>query len=216
MAKRILSWDDVTPVWVTALLRESGHDVTVSSLTATPIGTGQVGATYRYGLTYEGDRGSAPASIVGKFESGNETSRETGKLTLTYLREAGFYRNFAGTKPLPVPHKLLIDFDAESHDFALIMDDLPDHYAGNQLKLPTQREGELAMDAAAAFHAAWWGDPMLDTQDWLNGSAAAIPPFDSDDYYATLWPTFCDRYGDRVTPAMRSVGDSFLGKVKLW
>jgi aminoglycoside phosphotransferase (APT) family kinase protein len=34
--------------------------------------------------------------------------------------------------------------------------------------------------------------------------------------YNMFWPAFCDRYGDRVTPLMRQVGDAYLGKVGDW
>ncbi len=214
MADEIPALADLTPGWLTELLRGCGHDVTIAGVAAKPIGTGQVGATYRLALSYEGERAGAPASLVAKLPSNDPLSRATGKSHLTYLRESRFYQQFAGKKPMAVPRHLFIAFDNESHDFALVMHDLPRHSSGNQLATPTLAEARLAMEAAASIHAAWWGDPMLDTLDWLNGTKAVPPPLDVDALYTMFWPTFCDRYGMRVSGEMKDVGEAFVGKVR--
>lgn len=205
MTNAVLTLDEITPEFLSKLLQRD-----VASLTAAPIGTGQVGATCR--LTLQGD--NAPETIVAKLPSNDELSRTTGKSHLTYLRESRFYQQFAGRKPMAVPDHLYIAFDEDSHAFTLIMHDLPRHRAGNQLVEPTREEALLAMDAAASIHAAWWGDPMLDTLDWPNGTRAAPPPLDVDALYQMFWPAFCDRYGERVTADMHTVGERFLGKLR--
>jgi hypothetical protein len=205
MTNAVLTLDEITPEFLSKLLQRD-----VASLTAAPIGTGQVGATYR--LTLQGD--NVPETIVAKLPSNDELSRTTGKSHLTYLRESRFYQQFAGRKPMAVPDHLYIAFDEDSHAFTLIMHDLPRHRAGNQLVEPTREEALLAMDAAASIHAAWWGDPMLDTLDWPNGTRAVPPPLDVDALYQMFWPAFCDRYGERVTADMHTVGERFLGKLK--
>lgn len=203
MSYAVISLNQITAEWLSQLLQTK-----VSHVSALPIGTGQVGATYR--LTLTGDE--VPETLVAKLPSNDELSRATGKSHLTYLRESRFYQQFAGKKPMAVPDHLFIAFDEESHDFTLIMHDLPHHVQGNQLAEPSREEALLAVDAAASIHAAWWGDPILDTLDWPNGTKAVPPPLDVDMLYAMFWPTFCDRYGDRVSDEMRTVGEAFLGK----
>jgi hypothetical protein len=195
---------EITPEWLSGLL-----DRKVNSFSAAPIGTGQVGATYR--LSLEGD--GTPPTLIAKLPSNDDLSRATGKSHLTYLRESRFYQHFAGKKPMAVPEHLYIAFDEDSHAFTLIMRDLPQHVAGNQLSEPTLDEALAAMDAAAGIHAAWWGDPMIDTLDWPNGTKAVPPQLDVDALYQMFWPAFCDRYGDRVNDDMRIVGEAFLGKI---
>ena len=114
---------------------------------------------------------------------------------------------------MAVPDHLYIAFDEDNHAFTLIMHDLPRHCAGNQLVEPSREEALLAMNAAAGIHAGWWGDPMLDTLDWPNGTRAVPPPLDIDALYQMFWPAFCDRYGERVTAEMKTVGEAFLGKL---
>jgi hypothetical protein len=207
MSNPVLTLQQITPEWLSQLLQTDVTGVKVS-----PIGTGQVGATYRLELTGTG----APASVVAKLPSSDDLSRATGKSHLTYLRESRFYQHFAGKKPMAVPEHLYIAFDEESHAFTLIMHDLPRHVAGNQLSFPSRRESLLAMDAAASIHAAWWGDPKLDTLDWLNGTKAIPQRLDINGLYSLFWPAFCARYGERVTPEMRRVGDAYLGRVGEW
>jgi Phosphotransferase enzyme family len=207
---------DLTPEWIANLLRRHGFDVALSGVAAQPIGTGQVGATYRLTLDYARSAPGAPATLVAKLPSNDPLSKATGKSHLTYIRESRFYELFAGKKPMPVPDHLFIAFDEESHDFALIMHDLPRHVAGNQLSVPSAAEAGLAMDAAAAIHAAWWGDPLLDTLDWLNGTQAVPPPIDTEALYTMLWPAFCDRYGGRITEKMQRVGEAYYGRIKDW
>jgi hypothetical protein len=216
MTDPVLTLAEITPEWLSHTLQRHGMDVTVATVDAVPIGTGQVGATYRLTLGYDRANAGAPATLVVKLPSNDPLSRATGKAHLTYIRESRFYQLFAGKRPMAVPDHLYIAFDDESHDFTLLMHDLPRHVQGNQLAVPTREEAQLAMDAAASIHAAWWGDPLLDTMDWLNGTRAVPPPHDIEAIYAMFWPAFCDRYGDRVTPAIRTVGDAYLGNIQRW
>lgn len=200
----ICSPDQLTAAWLSDVMQKR-----VSTVSATPIGTGQVGATYR--LTLSGE--DVPATLVAKLPSNDALSRATGKAHLTYLREALFYQQFAGRKAMAIPKHIYIAFDEDSHDFTLIMHDLPRHRAGNQLAEPSIAEAELAIVAAAGIHAAWWGDPRLDTLEWPNGTRAVPPAIDVDAIYAALWPGFCDRYGDRVSSDMLALGEQLVGRI---
>ena len=216
MTNRVLALAEFTADWLTDCLSRAGSPARVTGFTAQPIGTGQVGATFRLTLDYDPAFPAGPPTLVAKLPSNDPLSRATGKTHMTYIRESRFYQLFAGKRPMAVPDHLYIAFDEDSHDFTLLMHDLPRHVQGNQLAVPSLQEAQWAMDAAASIHAAWWGDPLLDTYDWLNGTKAVPPPLDGEALYAMFWPAFCDRYGDRVTPAMREVGEAYLGHIKQW
>ena len=184
MTNPVLTLEELTPQWLTACLQRHGYNVIVQSVTSRPIGTGQVGATYRLSLNYAGEADGAPPTLVAKLPSNDRLSRATGKTHMTYIRESRFYQLFAGKRPMAVPDHLYIAFDEESHDFTLLMHDLPHHVPGNQLAVPSLSEAELAMDAAASIHAGWWGDAMLDQLDWLSGTKAVPPPLDGEALFA--------------------------------
>lgn len=208
MSNPVLTLAEITPEWLSRLLR-----CDVASVVTTPIGTGQVGATYRLTLAYTGQRGDAPQTLIAKLPSNDSQSRAAALAHKNYLHESRFYQIFAGKKPMAVPEHLYIAFDEGSHNFTLVMHDLPQHRAGNQLAEPSKAEAMLAMEAAASIHAAWWGDPMLDTLDWPQGTLAVPPSVDFDALYATFWPAYCDRYTDRVSDRIRQVGEAFLGRL---
>jgi hypothetical protein len=199
---------DIDAGWLTSLLGQS-----ILSVTATPVGTGQVGATYRFGFVAEDAR--TPPSLIGKFMSDDPVSRATGIAQSSYWREVNFYQTYGGAKPLPVPHAKFAEIDPATHQFALIMDDYPHHRSGNQLEPATLAEAALAMSAGAKIHAAFWGDAELETHAWLNGSQAASV-LDVDALYTMLWPAFCDRYKDRINDQILTVGQSYVGRVNAW
>jgi hypothetical protein len=62
--------DQLTAEWLTAALRSEGHDVTVSHLDVTAVGTGQMGESFRLRVTYDGDT-SLPPTMVAKLPSPN-------------------------------------------------------------------------------------------------------------------------------------------------
>jgi hypothetical protein len=187
----------------------------VTKVTSYPIGTGQVGATYRFELDHSDAPTAGPASVVGKFWSDDAISRATGIAQLNYVREVNFYRHYGSAKPLPIPALHFVDQDETTHEFALIMEDFPHHSCGNQLESATLAEAILAMLAGADIHAAYWGDETLDTHTWLNGSKA-IAPMNVDGLYNMLWPSFQDRYQGQVSDDVIRAGDAYLDKINNW
>jgi hypothetical protein len=206
--KPIISADDLTPTWLSSLLGRPVTDVISKA-----IGTGQVGATFRFKLVSDDSR--LLQSLVGKFMSDDPVSRATGIAQLSYVREVNFYRHYGDAARLPIPNVSYIHQDDTSHAFALVMEDFPNHVCGNQLSSASLGEAQLAMRAAAQIHSAYWDDASLDTHTWLNGSHAT-ESMNVDGLYAMLWPAFCARYADRLSDDISRVGESYLGNINAW
>ena len=83
----IREWKDIDAAWLSEMLGQTGIDATVSSFTAKPVGTGQVGDCARFELTYSSAPADAPKTIVGKFPGAGAQSRATGKMLLNYYLE---------------------------------------------------------------------------------------------------------------------------------
>jgi hypothetical protein len=201
---------DISAPWLSALLGRA-----VSGVSAKTVGTGQVGATYRFDLIHTNAQSGQPNSLIGKFMSDDPTSRATGIAQLSYVREVNFYRHYGSGNGLPIPACHFAVIDPETHEFALIMEDFPHHRSGNQLEPATLAEAELAMHAAARIHAPFWHDDSLDQHGWLNGSKA-VAPMNVDGLYAMLWPAFRDRYGPRLSDEIKSAGEGYLGQINAW
>lgn len=199
---------DIDADWLSQLLGQS-----ITSVTAQAVGTGQVGATFRFHLVT--NQSDLPTTLIGKFMSEEPISRATGIAQMSYLREVKFYQRFGSGKPLPIPSVRFAAIDEVTHDFALIMGDFPSHRVGNQLEPATLAQARLAMGAAAQIHAAWWGSEELDTHFWLNGAQSA-PTMNVDGLFNMLWPGFCARYADRINEQILAAGKSYLGRINDW
>lgn len=173
-----------------------------------PIGTGQVGENVRYSLTWpEGVDG--PTSVVGKFPSLEEASRETAAATESYVKEVGFYRDLQHTVSIPTPRILSLHEDLDHNRFLLLMEDISPAEQGDQLAGCSIEHAELAVDALVGLHAPRWNDPTLIDLDWIK---ARTPERGTElaAMYALLLPGFVERYrrrlGDDVVAAAERLG----------
>jgi hypothetical protein len=195
--------DDVTPEWLTAVLRAAGatEHATVESVEATAVGTGQVGDSIRFTLTWDED-GAGPATVVGKFPTEDETSRATATAVRTYEVETRFYQHLRDRVDIAAPVPYLAQIDMETHDFVILMNDLAPAQQGDQIAGCTPDEAALAMAEAAKLHAPVWGDATLGGFDWMNRNS----PEGLTDLMNMLWPGFCERYSGRIDPDVEAAG----------
>jgi hypothetical protein len=202
----ILPAAEITPEWITAALGKAGIDAKVSSLTAKKFGTGQVGESVRFTLTYDGDANGAPATVVGKFPSQDPESRATGVNFGNYVREVNFYRQLASTALVTTPKVLFTDVNEETCDFVLLMEDLAPAVQGDQMRGVTLEQAALSVDQAARLAASHWGEDHWDQVPWLHGVAAA-PAAAGPDLMRQLWLGFRDRYGARIPAECIRIGE---------
>lgn len=73
------SLEEVSPEWITSVLRANGIDVEVESFSGKKFGTGQLGYMVRATLEYRGGRPpNAPETLIFKLPSSDPTSKGTG------------------------------------------------------------------------------------------------------------------------------------------
>ncbi len=159
---------DVTPEWMTIVLRADGclgPGGRVSSLDSTPIGNGLIGESRRFSLEYAGDAEGAPVSVVCKFPSPDPDHRAIGIAEMIYFREVRFYQEVERTVGIRSPRPYLAADDATG-SFVLVLEDLGPAEIGDQIVGTSIARAETVIDAAAALHAPRWGDPTLDRASW--------------------------------------------------
>jgi hypothetical protein len=197
----------VDAAWLTQALQFAQIDAVVRDFTSRPVGTGQIGDSVRFEMTYARGGDEAPASLVGKFPSADPTSFSTGVALGNYWREVMFYRHLAEGALIATPHCLFADVDADHGEFVLLMEDLAPAEQGDQLAgLSLERAG-LVIDEAAKLHASHWNDPLLDELPWVSGSRAAPPSAAAPGMVQGLWAAFRARYAERLMPAWIEVGE---------
>lgn len=196
----IVPVERVTAEWMTQALTAAGRlaGARVVGVRHEPCGTGQLGDSFRFTMTYE-PAGAGPATLVGKFASKDATSREFGRSSGYYRTEIGFYRKLAPGLSMSIPtpvHAALADNDT---DFVLLMEDLAPARQVDQLIGCNADESARVMEQAAALHAATWHDRDLAQQDWLHGPVGIFTHV--SDHFAGLLETFPQLYGDLVPEA---------------
>ncbi len=210
--------DLITPDWLTDVLRASGAappGASIASIEPTRIGTGKLGDNIRFELTWTGDAGGAPASIVGKFPSTDETSRQAGLITGIYVREVSFYKELAGRVKMRIPHCHYVELDLQTGEFALIFEDIRPAVQGSQVAGCSVDQAALAMEQLALLHASMWDAPDLGGRTWLtprsdNGGEALAG------IYQTMVDAFLAQYDDRLPDSTRQAAERFTPLVATW
>jgi hypothetical protein len=207
--------DELTAEWFAAVLAAP-----VVAVHAVPVGTGQVGTSIRCVLTYGDDRlqgagGTRPASVVVKVPSVDETSRATGTAMLTYVREAGFYRELQSTVDVRSPRCHHLDWDPVTHDFALVLEDLAPCEQGDQIAGCDLDRAAVAVGELTALHAPRWGDAGLDDVTYL-GRYSHEHATRLGQIYSALWPGFVERYGTALSAEQLALGGWLGTRLDRW
>ncbi len=193
---------EVTPAWLTSVLREAGFAVTVGDVESESVGTGQVARCERFFITFEISDARAPRTLVGKFPSPNPLSRSTGR-SGAYPREVSVYGHVLPTVRIRTPHVYWVDLDEASGDFVLLMEDMAPARQGDQLRGCSATVAEAAVEEAARLHAPRWGDPTLPRLDFLARPADTATRVER---YHGFWEGFLKRYASRLNEEILEVG----------
>ena len=194
--------DPITAARVTELLHAAGHDVSVEAITIEPVGTGQMGASYRIGLGIAGDPGEVPDTLVAKVAAGPAEKRAIA--AGSYRTEVDFYRNIASTVAVRVPRCWASWTNDDCTDFILLLEDLAPRRQGDQIRGCSVEQARAAAVNVAGLHGPRWGDPTLAGPGGLN-------VLDQDgatmlgDVLAPMNGMFFDYFGDRFAAEHRAV-----------
>lgn len=188
----------VSPEVLDTVLRASGALSTgrIREVEMTPVGTGQMAESVRLAIGYDGPS-DGPSSLVGKFPSSDENSRSVGRSLRAYEIEVGFYRELVATVAVRSPRCYFVGFDPETHDFALLLEDLAPAEAGDQIGGCTPDFAAAVLAEAVNFHAPRWNDPSLECIAWLNRSSPRSAARMAQLLHSLL-PGFLERFGPSV------------------
>ncbi|MCK9894514.1 aminoglycoside phosphotransferase family protein [Frankia sp. AgB32] len=158
---------EITPAWMTDVLRAGGSDVEVTGLRYEPVGTGQTAVSYRFHLDLKpGQTSRGPRSVVVKMAAGSTDVRR--RLRRAYRSEVGFYVAFASRALIRVPHCWSAALSEDRLRFTLVLEDVRPARAGRQVEGCTLAEATLAVENLAGLHAPFWNETDLVAQaDWL-------------------------------------------------
>ena len=205
----------VDAAWLEATLRANGviGDGRITDLSFVPIGTGQVGDTARFTLTWDRE-GAGPATLAAKFPSADATSRSTAGMFGLYAKEVNFYRELAAHIDVRTPRAYGTELAANGCDFILLFEDLGPARGGNQLTGCTLEEARLGIQQAAALHAPTYNAAWLESAAWVQ------PAEGMQQQMLALYPqaqaSFRERYADTLEPELMAICEQLNDNAHLW
>ncbi len=146
-------------------------------------------------------------TLVAKLHSSVPEVREVARGWGMYRREAQFYRDIAPTIATRIPKAYVAEFDPETYEFVLVMEDLAPAISGDQVAGLSLDQARLALEEIAALHAGWWNRPEL------AELAGAIQPFGEGLWigtgarHAAAWPAFEPFVAERASPDLLRIGE---------
>jgi hypothetical protein len=197
----------LTPEWLSDAL-----DLPVAAVSLTSVGTGQIGDCERVVLTYS-EPCDGPASIVAKLPSHEPTSRAAGVNLGTYRTETSFYRDLRDHLGIRAPYCYWVDFEEETGEFALLLEDLAPAEQGDQITGCSVDEAYLAVLELPKLHAPLWGDSKLTDYAWLSGGYGANPEMTRDFVGGMLFNGFKERYADRIDDDIVALAERMFARM---
>jgi len=161
--------EQLTPSWLTAALRVGGLDVTVSDVSFSPVGTGQMSSCYRLTVGYS--QGEGPASLVAKLPIADPDARASS--ALGSLTEVRFYRELRSTVAIRTPECVYANADQEGMSFVLLLEDLAPAAQGDQIAGCGAAQAQDAVVNLAGLHGPRWCDNSLRHLDLLTPMGAS-------------------------------------------
>jgi hypothetical protein len=165
--------EDLSATWLTGALAARGLDLVVAAVAAQPIGTGQMGATYRLRVTYSGAAG--PPTLIAKLATGEPASRAL--IAPGYAAEIGFYREIAPRVDVRTPRCWYAAISDDRTCFTLLLDDAAPAIPGVQADGCGVAQARDSIRNLVGLHAPLWNDAKLFDCDFLmrpDGSRTAM------------------------------------------
>jgi hypothetical protein len=162
---------DLTAEWLSAALGR-----TVRGFLAEQVGAGQMGSSWRLGLSYEGEPG--PASVVAKLAGGDDAAR--AQMSIGFRKEVGFYSHLASTLQVRAPHCFYSAISDDGANFTLLLEDLAPARPGVQADSCGFEQAADAVRNLAALHSSRWNDSSLCGHEFLTATEQFVSRYAAD------------------------------------
>lgn len=206
------------PGWMESVLIDCGAAADGSRLENVRfdsyIGTGQLGRSARFLLDWAEPDGQ-PKSVVAKIPGMQPDVTALLYDTGMYDAEIAFYNQVAPYVDVARPRCYNAFGSREDLLFVVLMEDLAEYSAGDQLKGIALDDIHLAVEQVAALHGPRWGDPALEKIDFFASRDPAGAEFTANCYQEYI-PAVLDRLGDGLSDEAIDTVQRFGDVVHRW
>lgn len=163
---------ELTSEWLNATLAAEGFlegpEIRAIDVQVIGVGEGFLGQVARVTLHREVGATSSLSSLVAKFASQDDSTREFARTQNVYARELGFYRDIGAESGIPIPQCYFGALEQENYDYVLLLEDLSPAQASDQVEGTGVTESRQVVEAFAKVHAQWWNSDRLASYDWAK------------------------------------------------
>jgi len=165
-----LTADELTADWLQFAMADVLAGETIEEFSAEIIGVGEgfMGQLARVTLGYADDSNDAPKSVIAKFASTRQDTREMARDRNLYRREIGFYRDIGQSAGVPVPACYYSEFMEDSNYFVMILEDLAPGIPSDQVTGTDRKTSREVIEQFAILHAKWWNSDKLEDYGWTK------------------------------------------------
>ncbi len=207
---------DVTPQWLTGVLRDAGVIGTASTVTSIRFdslseGVGMMGTVSRLHVQYDGPAG--PPSLILKSATESAMSRGVAEKFRLYEREVNFYLTMGRELEPEVPCAYFARYAPETVDYAILMEDFDGYRTGDQVLGADADEARAAVQALARFHARYWDrveDPAL---DWIPSTNSPLVRESMIAGCIAGWDTMVDLFADQLPQRLKDAKHDYLSRL---
>jgi aminoglycoside phosphotransferase (APT) family kinase protein len=184
---------ELTTDWLSAI---TGHTVTDFHTAPLGEGVGVIGWVNRAEL----ETAAGPSSVIVKFAATAPENRTVAITYDMYGREIRFYRDLAARVPIRTPQCLAAEYDPQTHDFVLVLEDLRRCRVGDQLAGADRADAERVVRLLGALHGSTWNRPLegVISHDFPAQSSGMAEGF------RVGWPAVLERFPDLVSDQART------------
>lgn len=203
--------DDVTPEWLTKVLRRAGEtaDVRVAEIDVEPIadGRGFQARLFRLRLRVTGASQGASTTLVAKLAPTAPRLR-AHLISGGTARELRFYADVAERAALRTPRCFYGAMDEAGGGSVLLLEDLTALRPGDNLHGCSLEDATLAVRQLARFHAQWW--ERLEGLDWME--VLFGDPAGASGLYRARWEPFLTAWGHLLSERARAIGERYASR----
>lgn len=117
---------------------------------------GFVGTLLRCRLTYNGDAGHAPASVIVKLPARESKAKTANKLLALSKREFDFYGELSRDGAIPAPEMYYGEIDKRRRNSVLVLEDVGHMKMLNRFDVVSEEQAKTAIRAIARLHGRFW------------------------------------------------------------
>lgn len=212
----LTSPDQMTADWFESVLTGAGvlDGATVADVKLETVSGGVIARMVRASLTYGGDAGTAPASVIVKYPTDDPGSLGVAKAMGLYEQEVRFYQDLAPLVPeMSIPAAYLAEIDEESR-FTLVLEDFGGRTKpGDAFAESSPRECADVLDQLVKFQAPLWNSPAITELDWLADRSRTHGVFD---LLSQGLPPLIARFGEGLSDEHVTLFEAVLPHAGQW